>query len=144
MSRYRNIQVGGKAVMKHVAAAERALGKPLPDGAEVHHVDGDTLNSANANLVICQDNGYHKLLHLRAEVVSAGGDPNTQKFCRKCGCARPFAAFNRARNKSVIGLTSACRECSKDAFSRWWRAGGAAKHSARRRQRHSENVEAKA
>ena len=66
----------------HIVIAETVIGKPLPKGAEVHHVDGDGYNNAHANLVICQDSAYHKLLHVRARVLKAGGDPNTHKAAR--------------------------------------------------------------
>ena len=32
-----------------------AMGKSLPIRAIVHHVDGDTLNDSNKNLVVCED-----------------------------------------------------------------------------------------
>lgn len=135
MSRYRNVQVDGQTKMAHTAIAVAALGKPLPLGAEVHHVDGNPLNNAARNLVICQDNEYHTLLHMRADVVGAGGNPNGSKLCRQCGLCKPFGAFNKARRKTVLGLTASCRDCSKAAFKRWWTSGGSAKHAARRRQR---------
>ena len=52
-------------VDEHVVVAERALGKHLPAGAVVHHVDVNRRNNAPTNLVICQDAAYHKLLHAR-------------------------------------------------------------------------------
>ncbi len=51
--------------LEHHVVAERALGHALPAGAVVHHVDEDTTNNAPNNLVICQDDNYHKLLHAR-------------------------------------------------------------------------------
>jgi hypothetical protein len=95
----------------HVSIAERALGKSLPKGAEVHHVDGNRWNNANSNLVICQDHGYHYLLHARARIVRAGGNPNTQRIC--CHCQRPLALelFVRAGNQ--------CRQCIGDRARRY-------------------------
>lgn len=60
-------------VLEHVLIAEQALGKPLPEGAQVHHVDGDPGNNAPGNLVICQDQAYHKLLHRRQRALEACG-----------------------------------------------------------------------
>ena len=52
-------------VDEHVLVAERALGKYLPTGAVVHHVNVDRRNNAPTNLVICENQTYHKLLHVR-------------------------------------------------------------------------------
>lgn len=104
---------------EHVTVAQRALGKPLPDGTEVHHVDGNRRNNANKNLVICQDVAYHRLLHSRAEVLKAGGDPNSHRLCRKCGECKPFASFHAARQKGP-GLQGWCKPCCSLAFKAWW------------------------
>jgi hypothetical protein len=71
-------------VMEHILVAERALGKPLPPGAQVHHVDKDRTNNAPSNLVICEDAAYHQLLHNRMRAMDATGDPNTVR-CGDCG-----------------------------------------------------------
>jgi len=67
----------------HIANAEKALGKPLPEKAVVHHVDGNPANNANSNLVICQDHTYHMLLHRRARALKECGDPN-KRICVYC------------------------------------------------------------
>lgn len=95
--------VNGSKKRVHVAIAERALGKPLPPGAEVHHVDGDKWNNANKNLVICQDHAYHALLHVRARVLRLGGNPNTQRTCADCKQMVAIEVFPRNGNQ--------CRPC---------------------------------
>ena len=67
----------GKSRMEHTLKAEAALGKKLPEGAAVHHHDENTL-------VICENNAYHKLLHLRHKALLASGDPHYRK-CKYCG-----------------------------------------------------------
>ena len=62
---------------------EDVLGKSLPQGAEVHHVDGNPSNDAPTNLVVCPDKGYHRLLHLRTKAYIATGDP-TKRMCKFC------------------------------------------------------------
>ncbi len=62
---YRAFTVDGRIKREHIAIAERALGKPLPAGAVVHHVDEDKLNNEPSNLVVCPDQSYHKLIHAR-------------------------------------------------------------------------------
>lgn len=76
-----------RSVRIHRLRAERALGKPLPPGAHVHHADGS--KREDAQLVICQDNSYHRLLHARARVQAAGGDPNTEVICKVCRALTP-------------------------------------------------------
>jgi hypothetical protein len=52
-------------VYEHILVAESVLGHSLPAGAVVHHVDGNKHNNAPGNLVICEDDAYHRLLHTR-------------------------------------------------------------------------------
>ena len=73
--------VNGKTRYIHIDIAEKALGKPLPKGAEVHHVNGDPSDNRNSNLVICQDHKYHSLLHMRTEAMMITGNPNLRMCC---------------------------------------------------------------
>jgi len=64
---YRYITVNGRQVGEHVYKAELALGRKLPIGVEVHHMNRDKLdNDTPYNLVICPSHEYHVLLHRRA------------------------------------------------------------------------------
>ena len=78
------IQVLGRQIFEHIAVAERALGKPLPPKAVVHHVNRRVDDNRPSNLVICQDTKYHHLLHVRMRVRDAGGNPNTDRICAHC------------------------------------------------------------
>lgn len=69
---------------EHVIIAERALGKPLPERARIHHIDGDRAHNENSNFVICEDASYHMLLHARQRALEACGNPNWRR-CRVCG-----------------------------------------------------------
>lgn len=100
-------------VYQHILVAERALGHLLPDGAQVHHVDENNRNNGNRNLVICQDLAYHKLLHVRAKVIRAGGNPNTNKLCGDCRQPKPFDAFGIMSHNKSTGRQSICRDCAK-------------------------------
>lgn len=63
--RYKKARLMGIRSSKHRILAELALGKPLPPGAEVHHLNGKHWDNNYGNLVICPDHGYHMLLHER-------------------------------------------------------------------------------
>lgn len=55
--------------LEHVVIAERALGKPLPKKAKVHHVNGRKGDNKTTNLVVCPDQKYHLLLHARQRAL---------------------------------------------------------------------------
>jgi hypothetical protein len=109
--RYIRRRAGGRERPAHVLIAEAALGKPLPHGAEVHHVDGDRQNNSATNLVVCECRAYHGLLHARARVVRGGGDPNTQNVCRKCRVAKDFSEFHRNDVNAALGTCTICKRC---------------------------------
>ena len=69
----------------HIEKAEQALKMPLPKGAQVHHADGDKLNNDNHNLVICPNQAYHHLLHIRLKAFFATGNPDLRRcpYCQK-------------------------------------------------------------
>ena len=63
-------------VREHIAVAERVLGKPLRLSAVVHHANGDKADNRPDNLVICEDQAYHILLHQRMRAKEACGNPS--------------------------------------------------------------------
>ena len=102
----------GGVIYEHTLKAEKAIGRPLPPKAEVHHVDGDGYNNANTNLVICQDHAYHWLLHARARTLRAGGDPNTQQLCEGCNTVKDLlTGFKKNASNKVNSRNWTCREC---------------------------------
>lgn len=82
---YRIVYFNGRKVLEHIAVAESVLGKKLPQGAEVHHVNRNRLDNRPENLVICPDVSYHKLLHVRMDALEASGNANYRKcpFCKE-------------------------------------------------------------
>jgi len=108
----------------HITIAEAVLGKPLPHGAKVHHVDGNTQNNAHSNLVVCENQGYHLLLHARARVLRAGGSPSTQALCGTCHHVKDFSEFHRRNENGCFGGTGGvCKDCRRQRDRGRWRKG---------------------
>ena len=57
-------------VLRSVLLAEKALGGPIPNGALVHHFDGNPAND-HKNLILCENNKHHHLLHQRKRAYDA-------------------------------------------------------------------------
>ena len=70
-------------VRDHILIAESVLGKPLPRGATVHHVNGIKDDNRKCNLVICQNESYHQMLHRRIRALSECGHADWRK-CKYC------------------------------------------------------------
>ena len=82
--------------------AEKVLGRGLPKGAQIHHVNEDVSDNLGSNLVICPDAAYHKLLHRRTDALDACGNANWVKccFCKKYDAPENVKYRNRIINGS--------------------------------------------
>lgn len=80
---YAGHQRTGVRKFDHIIVAERALGRPLPAGAVVHHINEDRRDNRNENLVICPSRAYHNLLHARMRALAACGHAD-RRPCRRC------------------------------------------------------------
>lgn len=72
-------------VQEAVVIVERLLGKKLPRGAVVHHVNENPLDNRHANLVVLQNQGMHNIVHGRAKALAATGNARAKpcRFCHK-------------------------------------------------------------
>lgn len=92
--------------------ASEILGKPLPSGCVVHHhYDG--------SLVICENQGYHLLLHARTDAYAVTGDPKKRK-CRYCEqydlIENLIASHHRWDTQTYHHLTCISLYCKQ-----WWK-----------------------
>jgi hypothetical protein len=108
---YRKITANGRQLFEHVHVAEKALGKPLPSGAVVHHVNEVKTDNRPENLVICPNRAYHNLLHSRMAAQAACGDPN-KRACRFC---KEYDAMPNLRAHKFKTFESYCHaECKRN------------------------------
>lgn len=97
---------GGVFSSDYRIRAARALGKPLPTGAVVHHHDP-------RQLVICQSQAYHLFIHARTRIVRAGGNPDTQRICSKCGELKDAKAdFSPTFRRGRPDIARECKPCA--------------------------------
>jgi len=82
LSPYHNRAMENGYVREHIILAECALGRKLPPNAQVHHF-GEPYD--NSKIVICENQEYHFLLHMRQKSFDECGDPNKRKckFCKE-------------------------------------------------------------
>jgi hypothetical protein len=71
-------------IAEHRIVAERALGKYLDIKHPVHHSNGKRADNVANNLVVCEDNAYHKFLHIRINAYNSCGNASWLK-CPYCG-----------------------------------------------------------
>ncbi len=107
----------GSYVFEHILVVERALGKFLDRKHPVHHVDENPGHNSNSNLVACEDQAYHLLLHQRQRALDATGNPSALP-CQYCASyERPDEMVEyRRRSGSRSGLRFAYHpSCRNDA-----------------------------
>lgn len=108
---YHRRYADGKEKPEHVRIAEAVLGRPLPIGAQIHHIDKQRANNSNSNLVICPSDYYHKLLHMRLRALEECGNANSRKCCR-CG------EYDQPENLSISKSQAYHKACNAQHVAR--------------------------
>lgn len=98
----------------HRTVVEGILGKPLPKGSVVHHIDGDTKNNVPSNLVVLPNEAYHKALHARQRIQELGYDWREYKVCGRCGI-KPRTEFTKDKT-SWDGTDVLCKDCKHEHY----------------------------
>jgi hypothetical protein len=78
------ITKNGKSKGAHVLVVEKVLGHELPQGSVVHHINRNPSDNRPENLVVCQDQAYHLLLHQRQRALEKCGNAEWRP-CGLCG-----------------------------------------------------------
>ena len=112
-------------VREHILITEKVLGKSLPANAVVHHINRKTGDNILSNLVLCESQSYHLLLHQREKALRECGHVGWRKCCichqrddpsnlyinpcnrvalhRKCGALKKRSArYGEGKEASVI------------------------------------------
>ena len=70
-------------VYQHLLVAESSVGHALPLKASIHHRNENKHDNRPCNLVVCENEAYHQLLHQRLDAFRACGNPNWLQ-CHYC------------------------------------------------------------
>jgi hypothetical protein len=82
---YAMISIGNNChTFEHILMCEKVLGKSLPKGVVIHHVNEKRNDNHNGNFVICQNIAYHMILHKRIKALKISGHADWEK-CQFCG-----------------------------------------------------------
>ena len=91
-------------VFEHILIVEKALGKPFPEGAEVHHLNGNVADNRPQNLVVCPNRAYHMLLHQRQRALAECGHATWRKcwICKEYDAPENLEIAKRKNNPNKL------------------------------------------
>lgn len=101
---YHIVSDNNRSTLVHRIIVEKAIGKKLPSGSVIHHVDGNPSNNENTNLVVCPNDAYHVLLHTREKALNECGNANWRRcgYCRKYDDPANLRFYGRGERKTPI------------------------------------------
>jgi len=83
-------------VLQHLLIAEKVVGKLLPFPIVIHHVNGIGTDNRPENLVICENTGYHTLIHARQRALESCGHADW----KKCYYCHQYDSINNLKKSS--------------------------------------------
>jgi hypothetical protein len=104
---YLLITKNGKSEKKHRIIIKKILGHEINKRHPVHHFDGNGGNNENHNLVLCESQFYHGLLHKRAKALKECGHADWL-MCRYC---KEYDSPNNLYTEPRPGKHSLHRSC---------------------------------
>mgnify|MGYP001589049144 FL=1 len=107
--------------LEHVVIAERVLGKTLPTAVVVHHFNGNKQDNKNSNLVICQNEAYHQILHRRTRAFYACGNANWMRcvYCYQHDDLLNMIVLTRKNGRHIRAMHRKCRNAyDRELYSR--------------------------
>jgi hypothetical protein len=89
-------------VMEHILIVESVLGKEFKHPNRIHHINGDRSDNRKENLVVCENERYHQLLHTRTRALKESGSVNNRKckFCKCYGEPKELSGYHNPKNGS--------------------------------------------
>jgi hypothetical protein len=107
VSKYKNKWIDGKLYYSHRLVWEAANG-PIPEGMDIHHIDGNSKNNHILNLA-CVTTSDHLRMHSGNYCLVDG---TWRIICKYCRCAKPIDSFpTSVTRKGVKTLKSFCKPC---------------------------------
>jgi hypothetical protein len=103
-------------VPEHIIVAERVFGKLLPPKAVIHHINERKDDNHPGNLVICENNAYHHVLHRRMRAMQESGHADW----RKCPYCKTYDSPEKM-TKKVSKVTSFSQHLHKSCFNKYRR-----------------------
>lgn len=113
----------GAGNYEHIMLVEKLLGHKLPQGARIHHLDGNGKNNSHDNLVVCPSESYHKLLHIRQEAMAATGSYEARR-CTHCGQHDKTENLKKLPSLAESYYHRSCDSARRTEYNRAKRSGG--------------------
>lgn len=109
-------------VYEHIIIIEQILGKPLNSPHCVHHINGIKSDNLHSNLIVCENEAYHKILHKRQRSIKATGSPH-YRHCWDCKTWKHKSSFGVGQKR--------CLACT----NKWWHENKHLRNEIKRNKR---------